>query len=108
MSVLTNGKVKFGCITKEQKLQLEDINVDVKLFRRFHLKPLRKLIDDKLVNNEALQVAIQMRDKMKYQIKAKECSNKAKLQKDKEKIQQALFNCFKKVTPQQTTRLGLD
>ena len=28
MSVLTNGKVKFDCTTKEQKLQLEDIDVE--------------------------------------------------------------------------------
>lgn len=47
MSVLTNGKVKLDCITKEWKLQLEEINVEVKLLRWFHLKPLRKLINDK-------------------------------------------------------------
>ena len=48
MSVLTKGKGTKG--TKEPKLRLEDIDVEAKLFSRFHLKPLRKLIDDKLVN----------------------------------------------------------
>ena len=66
---------------------------------RFHLKAFRKLIDDKLVTNKALQVVIEMRDKMDDQIKAKECSNKDKLQKDKQTTQQSLFDCFKKVTP---------
>ena len=66
---------------------------------RFHLKPFRKLIDDKLVTNKALQVVIEMRDKMEDQIEAKECSNKDKLQKDKQTTQQRLFDCFKKVTP---------
>ena len=69
MSVLTNGKVKFDFITKEGKLQLEDIDVEAIRLPRFHLKPLRKLIDDKLVNNEALQVVIEMQDKMEDQIK---------------------------------------
>ena len=69
MSVLTNGKVKFDFITKEGKLQLEDIDVDTILLPWFHLKPLRKLIDDKLVNNEALQVVIEMQYKMEDQIK---------------------------------------
>ena len=69
MSVLTNGKVKFDFITKEGKLQLEDIDVEAILSPWFHLKPLRKLIDDKLVNNEALQVVIEMQYKMEDQIK---------------------------------------
>ena len=28
MSVLTNAKVKFDCITKKQKLQLENVDVE--------------------------------------------------------------------------------
>ena len=78
MSVLTNGKVKFDCITKARKLQLQNIDVEAKLLPRFHLKLLKKLIDNKIVNNEALQVVTEMQDKMEDQIKAKECSNKAK------------------------------
>ena len=58
-SVLTNRKVKFDCITKERKLQLEDIDVEAKLLHRFYFKPLRKLIDDKIVNTEVLQVVIE-------------------------------------------------
>ena len=50
---------------KERKLKLEDINVETKLLLLFYLKLLRKLIDNKLVNNEAWQVVIEMRDKMK-------------------------------------------
>ena len=49
-----------------------------------------------------------MRDKMEHQIKAKECSNKAKLQKNKQKTPQTLFNCFKKVAPQETATVELD
>ena len=70
MLVLTTRKVKFDCMAKERKLKLEDIDVEAKLLPRFHLNPLRKLIDDKLVNNEALQVG--MLDKLEDQIKAKE------------------------------------
>ena len=53
-SVFTNRKVKFDCITKERKLQLEGIDVEAKFLPRFYLKPLRKLIDDKIVNTEVL------------------------------------------------------
>ena len=95
-------------LTKERKLQLEDIDVKAKLLPRFHLKPLRKLIDDKLVNNEALLVVTEMRDKMEDPIKAKECSNKAKLHKKKRKTQQTLFDYFEKVNPQETVTVKLD
>ena len=108
MSVLTNGKVKFDCITEERNLQLEVIDVEAKLLPKFHLNQLRKLIDDKLVNNEALQVVIEMRDKLEDQIKAEKCSNKVKLQKEKRKTQQRLFDCFKKVSPQESTTAELD
>ena len=91
MSVLTNGKVKFNCITKERKLQLEDTDVEAKCLPWFNLKPLRKFIDDKLVINEALQIVKEMRDKMEDQIKTKEYSNKAKLQKHKKKEEKSTF-----------------
>ena len=90
-------------------IQLEDIDVEAKLLPGFHLKPLRKLIDDKSVNNETLQVLTDMRDKMEDQIKAKECSNKAKLKKEKQKTnKKTLFNSFKKVTSQETATVELD
>lgn len=44
---------------------------------------------------------------MKDQMKVKECSHKAKLEKDKQK-KQTLFDCFKKVTPQENTKVELD
>ena len=47
-----------------------------------------------------------MRDK--DQIKVKECSNKAKLQKGNQKAQQTLFDCFKKFTPQENSTKELD
>ena len=44
MSVLTNGKEKFDCITQERKLKLEDISVEEKILPQFHLKLLRKIV----------------------------------------------------------------
>ena len=66
---------------------------------RFYLKAFRKLIDDKLVTNKALQVVIEMRDKMEDQIEAKECSNKDKLQKDKQKTQQNFLIVSRRLPP---------
>ena len=61
---LFDDPIKFDCIIKERKSKLKDIDVEAKLLPQFHLKPLRKLIDDKLVNNESLQVVIEMRDQI--------------------------------------------
>ena len=44
---------------------------------------------------------------MEDQMKVKECSHKVKLEKDKQK-KQTLFDCFKKVTPQENTTVELD
>ena len=44
--------------------------------------------------NEALQVVIEIQNKTEDQIKSKECSKKAKLQKDQQKAQRTLFDCF--------------
>ena len=59
MNVLTKGKLKFG-----SKVKLEHIDVEAKLLPRFHLKPIQKLLDDDLVDIDALQIVMEMRDRM--------------------------------------------
>ena len=91
MLVLTNGKVNVDCIKKKQKITIRRYWCWGKTFA---LVPFKKLNDDKIMYNEALQVVIEIQNKTEDQIKSKECSKKAKLQKDQQKAQRTLFDCF--------------
>ena len=78
MLVLTNGKVNVDCIKKKQKITIRRYWCWGKTFA---LVPFKKLNDDKIMYNEALQVVIEIQNKTEDQIKSKECSKKSQIAK---------------------------